>query len=187
MNDIGEPLTSNVPDSYRTGVELMAGIKIAKWLTWSGNVTLSSNKIKNFTESVDNWDDEDNQVVNYLGTTDISYSPNITAGSLFTFTYKNWTAGLQTAYVGEQFVDNTSSDDRKLDDYTFTNLHLGYSLKLKGIKSIDFNVAVNNIFNAEYSSNAWVYSGYTGGVRYDEMGYFPQAGINVLGGVTLRF
>ncbi len=187
ISEIGEPLTTNIPDSYRTGIELTAGVKITGWLQWKGNLTLSENKIKDFTEyDIDDWD-TGGTIDNYLGTTDIAYSPNITAGSLFSFTYKNWTAGLQTSYVGEQFVDNTSSNDRKLDDYCFTNLNIGYSWKLKGIKSIDFNLAVNNIFNAKYSSNGYVwYSWYEGGERMNDLRYFPQAGINVLGGITIK-
>ncbi len=192
VNEIGEPLTSNIPDSYRTGVELIAGVKITNWLTWSGNLTLSSNKIKNFTEyDVDEYDAAGDWIgtrVNYLGTTDIAYSPDITAGSLFSFSYKSFSAGLQTNYVGGQYVDNTSNDNRRLDAYTVSNLYLGYSLKIKGLKSIDFNLSLNNLFDYKYSSNGYVwYSWYEEGQRMNDLRYFPQAGFNVLGGVTLRF
>ena len=34
LNDIGEALTENVPDSYRMGIEIMLGIKPCKWFQW---------------------------------------------------------------------------------------------------------------------------------------------------------
>ena len=49
------------------------------------------------------------------------------------------------------------------------------------------HLQVNNLFDEEYESNAWVYSYQTGGTRYKMDGYFPQAGINFMAGITVRF
>ena len=38
------------------GIELTGGVEITRWLDWSGNLTLSRNKIKNFTESIEVYD-----------------------------------------------------------------------------------------------------------------------------------
>jgi iron complex outermembrane receptor protein len=46
ISEIGEFLTSNIPDSYRAGAELTAGWKISDHLKWDGNCTFSRNKIK---------------------------------------------------------------------------------------------------------------------------------------------
>jgi iron complex outermembrane receptor protein len=46
---------------------------------------------------------------------------------------------------------------------------------------------VNNLFNEEYESNAWVYSYILGGERYKMDGYFPQAGRHFMVGVDLKF
>ena len=46
---------------------------------------------------------------------------------------------------------------------------------------------VNNLFNTKYETNAALYEGYYGGeISYDPY-YFPQAGINFLGGVRVKF
>ncbi|MDR1937023.1 MAG: TonB-dependent receptor plug domain-containing protein, partial [Tannerellaceae bacterium] len=76
ISEIGEALTTNIKDSYRAGVELTAGLRLASWLSWNGNLTLSRNKINGFTEYVDNWDSGE-QDAEYLGTTDIAYSPGL--------------------------------------------------------------------------------------------------------------
>jgi iron complex outermembrane receptor protein len=186
LSEIGEPLTSNIPKSHRAGLELMLNYKIASWLTWDGNLTLSQNKIEDYTEYVDNWDDG-TQVANYLGTTDIAYSPDVIVNNMFTFSYKGFQLALQSNYVGKQYLDNTSNDKCKIDPYLVNNLRLGYVLKLKGFREIDFNMAVNNLFDEKYVSNGWSYSYYSGGVRSQDLGYYPQAGINVLGGVCLKF
>jgi len=192
ISEIGEMLTSNIPDSYRSGIELTAGLKITDWLKWNGNLTLSSNKILNFTEEgVDvydadgNWTDSKN---NYLGTTNIAYSPNIITNSIFTFNYKDFECGLQSNYVGKQYLDNTSDNARAINAYFVNNLSFQYSLKIKQMKSIDFRVLVNNIFNVQYETNGYTwYSYYQGGQRVNDLRYFPQAGTNLLASVTLKF
>ncbi|MDR0866046.1 MAG: TonB-dependent receptor [Candidatus Symbiothrix sp.] len=191
VNEIGEPLTSNVPDSHRAGIELVLGARITSWLRWDGNLTLSENKIKDFTEYVDDWESGEQVAVNY-GTTTISMSPGITAGSLFSLNYESWTAGLQSNYVGKQYLDNSGSDDRKLDPYFVNNLRLGYTFQLKGLKSLGLNLLVNNLFNEKYENNGYVwYSWYEGSgadrVRGNDLRYFPQAGTNVLANLVLKF
>lgn len=192
ISEIGELLTTNISDSYRAGVELTTAVKLHRMLRWDANVTLSRNKINNFTEQgVDVYDADWNWIEsrdNELGQTDIAYSPNIIANSIFTFSYNRFEAALQSSYVGRQYIDNSSNADRSINPYFVNNLRLGYSLKLPYMKSIDLGILVNNLFNAEYETNGYVwYSYYLDGNRMNEKRYFPQAGTNVLANVTLRF
>ncbi len=80
INDVGAPIMTNVKDSYRAGLELMAGVKLTEKLKWDVNLTLSRNKIKNFKEFVDDWDNG-GQIENKLGTTDLAFSPDLVANS----------------------------------------------------------------------------------------------------------
>ncbi|MBV5343173.1 TonB-dependent receptor, partial [bacterium] len=129
-------------------------VKIANWVNWDGNLTLSQNKILNFTEEgIDEYDAAENWIGsrdNYLGTTDIAYSPNIIANSLFTFKIKSLSVGLHSNYVGKQYIDNSSDNGRSIDAYFVNNLNLGYGLSLNKIKTIQFNLLVNNLFNTQY-------------------------------------
>jgi len=202
INTIGEALTSNVPDSYRTGIELTARVHIIPCLEWNGNLTLSQNKIKNYTEYVPVYDSDGNaepvQQADYYGTTNIAFSPDFIANSLFTFKYKSFTAGFHSNYVGRQYMDNTGQTDinetdtrkkeRSIDAYFVNNLRLGYDFG----KRLSVNLSINNLFNEKYETNGWVWSCYyrqtDGSLEpYSEKSYFPQAGINVLANVALRF
>jgi iron complex outermembrane recepter protein len=187
INDVGSAIMTNVGNSYRAGVEITAGVKILPNLTWDVNATISKNKIKNFTEHVDNWDTwaQDSFVV---GTTDIAFSPNIVANSIIRYEpVTNLEINLISQYVGKQFIDNSSSNDRKLDAYFVSNLKVSYSIHPSVVKEICFNLLVSNLFNEVYESNAWVYSYIYGATRYKMDGYFPQAGTNFLVGVDIKF
>jgi len=187
INDVGAPIMVNVDKSYRAGIELQAGVKISRILQWNGNATLSQNKIKNFTEYVDNWDTSE-QDVNKLGTTDLSFSPNIIANSLFSLApTKRLNFSLNSSYVGKQYIDNTSNNDRILNAYFVNNLKADYTIKTRLVDEIILHLQVNNLFNEEYESNAWVYSYIYDGERYKMDGYFPQAGTNFLFGADFKF
>ena len=188
INDVGDPVMENVDRSYRTGLEVSAGLKLLNNLRWDINGTLSSNKILNFTEYVDNWDDWPNQVINKLGKTDIAFSPSFIASSIISWEpFKRFDISLYTKYVGKQYIDNTSSNDRELDPYFVNDLLIGYSLNLKSLKELGFSLKINNFTNKKYESNAWIYRYYSEGAYGVMDGYFPQAGINFLVGLNLRF
>ncbi|MBZ0207295.1 MAG: TonB-dependent receptor [Flavobacteriales bacterium] len=193
LNDVGAALRTNVPQSYRAGVELMFAAQIAKPLTWKANATFSMNKVRNYTEYVDDWDNGGQIAVNY-SSSDLAFSPNAIAASTFSLRVwdkpKKGSADLSfvTKYVGQQYLDNTASSERMLDAYMVNDLRANVTLlNLKGTKSVDFNLTVRNIFSELYESNGWVYSYISEDRRQEQVGLFPQAPINVLGGVSVRF
>jgi iron complex outermembrane recepter protein len=186
INNVGDPIMVNVPKSFRTGIELSGGIQMLKKLRWDLNLTFSKNKINDFIAYIDNWD-MPVQNVDTLGTTDISFSPNITSGSNLSWEpVKAFRVVLQSKYVGRQYIDNTSSKNRSLDPYFINDLKFYYTIKTGIIRQIDLMLSLNNIFNEEYESNAWVYLYYYGNQEYKMDGYFPQAKFNVMGGVSLK-
>lgn len=192
LNDVGAAIRTNVPRSYRAGVEVSGAWQATTRLLWKANLALSRNKVLAFTEYVDDWDNGGQQVV-ALGERDLSFSPDIVASS--ELGYRVWNkrdAGhaditLVTKYVGRQFLDNTSSTDRMLDPYVVNDLRANVSLNVKGTKGIDINLTVRNLFSELYESNGWSYSYFFEGQRQAMVGLYPQAPLNVLGGVTVRF
>ena len=187
INDVGGVIMLNVDKSYRAGLELQTGWKISRNLQWNANATFSKNKIKDFIEYVDDWDTGGQQVFE-LGTTDLAFSPNFIGNSQLLFTpAKNFSISLISNYVGKQYIDNTSNNNRVLDAYFLNNLKVDYNIKTGFFDEIVLHCMVNNLFNEKYESNAWVYSYYLGGERYKQDGYFTQAGTNFLVGIDFKF
>ncbi len=190
INDVGYSIMTNVPLSYRSGIELSIGLIPKKWFSWDFNISYSLNKIMDFTEYTDAWDSAWNfyQEVRELGNTDIAFSPALLGGSLMRFSpCKGLELNLSAKYVGKQYIDNTSSADRSLDPYVIHNFMASYTLQTKVIRAIEFSLAVNNFMNHRYESNAWVYRYIENGREVTLDGYYPQAGINFMTSVNFRF
>ena len=193
INNVGAPIMTNIPKSYRTGLELIGGYHPLNSLKIEANITLSRNKIQNFNEYVDNWDywndpvNQPYQVSKYLGETDLAFTPAVMGGSRITYeVINNLKIILQSKYVGSQYIDNTSSESRILGSYFVNDLDVSYTFTAKLFKEIGLNLQINNLFNSQYESNAWIYRYLTGGEEHFMDGYFPQAGIHLYGGITLK-
>ena len=194
INDVGAAIMTNIDDSYRMGIELIAGIIPAGKVNWDLNLTLSRNRIRNFTSYVDNWDfwsdpeNEPYQVVSDLGETDLSFSPSVVGGSRISYEPVNGLKiSLLSKYVGMQYIDNTSSEDRRLNPYFVNDLQVQVTLKPSFMKEIGLNLMLNNFLNEQYESNAWIYRYYYEGIENRMDGYFPQAGIHFMAGLSLKF
>jgi iron complex outermembrane recepter protein len=187
INDVGGSVRVNVPKSYRTGIELEGAVAFNRFLKWNANATFSQNKIKNFTEYIVNYDNGGYTTVDH-GKSDISFSPSVIAGSQFTYSLrKNLELALLTKYVGKQYLDNTSTETRKLDAYLTNDIRLSWTIKPSWANEIAFNLLVNNVLDEKYESNGYTYGYIAGGALTQENFYFPQAGRNFLVGVNFRF
>lgn len=187
INDVGAYNRTNVANSYRQGVEVELGIQPVKYLSWTGNITFSKNKIKDFREFVDNYDSTA-QRMNIYKETDIAFSPNIIAGSTITVEpIKNFKLSFISKYVGQQYLDNTSNKSRKLDAFFVNDFRINYTIKTKVVHELGFIVAVNNLLNELYESNGYTWGYIYGGQHIVENFYYPQAGTNFMAGLSLKF
>lgn len=187
INDVGSPIMVNVSDSYRTGIEFEMTWNPANNLLWGVNASISKNKILSFDEYVDDWDTWGQQLVS-LEETDLAFSPNLIAASRLEWKpLTGMTMRLDSKYVGEQYLDNTSSQNRMLDAYFLNDFMISYERPFRSIKNVRIFVEVKNLLNHQYESNAWVYSYFYQGARSQMVGYYPQAGRNYLIGLSLSF
>ncbi|MBO0932781.1 TonB-dependent receptor [Fibrella aquatilis] len=185
INDVGAFNRINVPSSYRAGVEVEATTLLTKTLRWSVNGTFSQNKIRNYTQFFDTDTGQDKR---QFTQTDIAFSPNVVAGSQLLLTAVNGLEiGLLSKYVGRQFLDNTSSTDRKLNPYFVNDLRFIYTLKPTFAKEIAFTLLINNLFNELYESNGYTYAYISEGKVASYNAYYPQATRNFLAGVRVKF
>lgn len=195
QSDIGENLTTNIDKSYRMGAELSAGWDPTPWLTLEGNAALSRNKVKDFTEYIENWNGDAVQV--HYDNSTLSFSPAAILNGDINFHINGFEAAWHTNFVSRQYLDNTESKLRSLPCYSQTDLLFGYTAKTKvhtlGIKEVVLGLNFNNIFGRRYAASGWVYSavsessGYTPDNRYYQIGFIPMAGFTCMTNITLRF
>ena len=170
LDDVGAPIRSNSEKSYRLGLEVDATIALTNQLIIRPNFTLSANKNTDLAVEGQNY-----------GTTDIAYSPSIIAGNILVYTpVENLHISWLQKFVGEQYMNNIELPAAKLADYFVNDLNIAYEFKPKSVfKSIIVTGLVNNFLDKKYVSNGYMYDIYP----Y----YYPQAGINFLAGLTLKF
>ena len=200
INDVGAYTRTNIDYSERKGIEIEANYQFNDKLNWAGNATFSENKITNFTEYVDNWDTWGQERILHENT-DISFSPDLIWASTFSYKlFDNLSAQFISKYVGDQYIDNTSSVDRMLNAYLVHNGRLSWNLNSRLFSSAKLTFQVNNLLDEKYANNAWVYRFISEGWNptgsdpyvntnseggYDMAGYFPQAGRNFLVAISL--
>ena len=193
LSDIGENLTTNIKDSYRLGVEVQAGIDLTPWLSLDYNVALSRNRIRDFDEVVEDWDNGSATI--HYGSSTLAFSPSVISNAFIDVHHKGWKATWHTGYVGRQYLDNTECEARSLPEYQLSDVVLSYTTSVKALKVKEavFGLNFNNVFNRHYATSGWVYSaiyasgGHDNDNRYYQMGFIPMAGFSMMGSVTVRF
>ena len=188
INDVGAYTRVNIPESYRAGVEMEARMQLLKSLVVEGNMTLSQNKMTEWTEYIDNWDDYSQVAVQHKNT-DLAFAPAVIAKLQLSYAllsddkrYPNHQLELNTQgeYIGKQYIDNTGNEEAILNPYFLQNVGLHYTFTTKqtglGLKNVHLLASVKNIWGNEYEANAWIYRYQTGGNTYQDTGWFPQAG-----------
>lgn len=188
IDNTGTPIRTNSGESYRLGLEVDAAFQLSNKFAIQPNFTISSNKNKETFFQRDG-------VLQNLGETNISFSPDFVAANAFVFQpIASLQLSLLSKFVGEQYMGNTDSEASKLDSYFVNDFSIVYEIKPnKVFKSIVLSGLVNNIFSEEYSANGFYYTfdddfSNPGTVTTIEgAGYYPQATINFLAGLTLKF
>ena len=186
INDVGAYTRQNIPQSYRLGVELQGGIRLSDLMNVSANLALSKNKIKNFTEYIDDYDNGKQLEINHKDV-DISFSPAVIGGATFQLSpVRNFSVDLISKYVSRQYLDNTQDDARSLQPYYLQDVKFAYVLRNKLFKEWNIIARVNNVFNKKYEPNGYTFSYVYNNVQSTENYYFPMAGTNVLVALNIK-
>jgi iron complex outermembrane receptor protein len=187
INDVGAYTRTNIPNSYRLGIEMDGTYEVKKWLTISGNLAISENKILSYTDYYDDYD-QGVQVSVFYPKTKISFSPSVVGSSTVLAKIKSgFQASLISKYVGRQFLDNTSRVDRSLDPYFVQDLQINYQIKIKHLKTAELMFKLINIWNKDYEPNGYTYSYKYEGEIYRNNYYYPMATRNWMIGLNIGF
>ena len=184
INDVGEIVRQNVPESYRVGIELQGGLSLTNNLSVSANATFSQNKIVEYTQYTDRY----SPTFVYLGQeetiyedTDIAFSPTVITNGVIGYNKAGLNAELISKYVSRQYLDNTQTESRSIDPYFVNDLRLSYKLDgFSMLEGITATLQVNNIFNHEYETNGYTFGWLQSGDPVHYNYYYPQAGTNFL-------
>jgi len=186
INDVGAYTRTNIPKSYRAGIELVAGANVTSWFKAMINASVSKNKVLDFTEYIDDYDNGGQQT-NQYSKTDIAFSPNIIGGATISFIpVKNAELCFISKYVSKQYLDNTQNENRKLNAYYTQDARLIYTISKKWLKELNIILQANNLLDKKYEPNGYTFSYYYGGSLTTENYYFPMAGRNYMVGVNVK-
>lgn len=194
INDVGAYARTNIDKSYRAGLELLAQYQLNKKILIQGNIALSQNKIQNFSEFIDDYDNGGQIQNNYNGT-DISFSPNVIAGGQISIypwrdqknnPLQEASIDIMPKYVGRQYLDNTQNNDRSIDQFTTTDIILNAPLKLRKGGTLKFRGGITNVFNEQYEANGYTFSYIADGMQTFNY-FYPMAGIRWNLGIGFEF
>lgn len=190
ISSTGYPVMTNVPVSFRTGIELSGGCRPSRFIGLDLNLTVSRSLIKDFSNYYFNYNTSDwssEYVYSDLGTVDIAYSPRITGSAKLEINpATNLSFKMTGKYVGKQYFDNTMNENRIIDPYFVTDIIAAYKIHTASTE-ITLRLMVNNLFNAEYENNAYGGMWTEDGAEKTWAYYFPQAGINYIAGLSFSF
>jgi len=203
LSSVGYAIKENVARSWRRGIELAASWQALPWLHADANLTLSVNRIKDYTDFVQHVDTYDNwaetgrtTAVNY-GTTTMLMSPSITGMArlavspwrgIASNSLKTTTLAIDGKYVGKQYMDNTMADSRSIPAYFVTNVSLSHEFNLKEGK-LGLSAYIHNALNSMYYADGWCWKNMVeeDGALVDGIGVYPQAPLNYSLKVSYRF
>lgn len=184
INDVGEIVRENVPESYRVGIELQGGLSLSDQWSVSMNATFSENKITEYTQFTDRYAAD----FSFLGQqetvyedTDIAFSPSVITNGVIAFQKDGWNAELISKYVSRQYLDNTQTDSRSIDPYFVNDLRISYALdQLPLFEGVTATLQINNLLDHEYETNGYTFGWLQAGTPVNFNYYYPQAGTNFL-------
>jgi len=190
VNDVGAYTRINVPNSYRAGIELQGAYRFSKKVNANANFTFSKNKIKKFTEFLDEYDSNFDWIgqvsVEHKNTT-IAFAPSMIGNIVLNYApAQNIEFGLLGKYVTKQYLDNTQNENRKLNGYYTQDARVIFSFNNKLFKEWKITGQVNNILNKKYEPNGYTYSYvYTGNISADNY-FYPMARTNYMIALNIR-
>lgn len=187
VNDVGDAIRFNVPESWRSGIELDGQVKVNSKFSVGGNMTLSENKIKEF--SVTNIDFLDGEAVTTkYENTQIAMSPNFIASLVAIYQpIEKVSLSIFGKRVGAQYLDNTQNDLKKLDGFTNVDISCTLDNPFKMGEDVNLGLYFNNVLNAMYAPNGYTF-GWLYGRQEQLYNYvFPMAGFNWMVKLQMKF
>lgn len=192
LNVFGYPITTNVKNSSRMGVETELVYQVNKKISLSNYSSFSSNMIKSIDQHYRTTYATNDTVITYTNVA-LVLSPSVIINQGVKFDATQWLSlEVMYRYVGMQYLDNTG--DKNVSAPAFNYLDGRLAIKLNrwiktGIPML--SLRVNNILNDKYSTSGSIASGTNtmdaSGVKGTTPFYYPAAGINFFTTLSWKF
>ncbi|MFA6455376.1 MAG: TonB-dependent receptor [Bacteroidota bacterium] len=168
----GNPVYGNAPRTRHLGVEVDGVARLTDNFIVSGNASLSTNYIVEFSTV----DSAVNGIVYWTSLKDnpIAGFPGITANLRLSYQWEGLSASVITKYVGPFYTDNFQNTENKNDAYSVVNVELLYTLPKIGDAEITLRGEVRNLLNRLYMQNG------------EGNAFFPAAERNYLAGISVQ-
>ena len=178
INDVGAYTRINVPKSYRTGLELQVKYAFNKKYNTSYSITFSQNKIEEFTEYIDDYD-QFTQVAIPHKNTNIALSPSLTTNRTFNWKPNDKLSFFWTSkYTSKQFLDNTQNKDRILDAFFINDINAHWTILNKTKFTMLLQLYANNVLDVQYAPNGYTFSYIYDRTLTTSNNFYPMAGRN---------
>ena len=142
------------------------------------------------------WNPVDQTQVFYKSS-NLTLSPEVIAMANVTLTpfkklsnsLKETSFSLSGKYIGDQYIDNSSSEAAKVPAYFTSSFNASHKFTLKNNSHIALSLCIDNLLNNKYYSYGWIYTAkfQNGADDYIEKGIYPQAERNFMLKISYSF
>jgi iron complex outermembrane receptor protein len=167
LDIFGQPVTGNAKRTRHIGIEYDATKKWNDHFELSGNLTLSSNRLIQYSSY-------ENGVEDKLDGNPIAGFPDVLGNLRCTFREENFSASLFSKYVGSFYTDNYKNEENKNDAFFVFNFDVLYFIKNISSTEIQLRFETRNIFNKLYFMSG------------EGNAFFPAAERNFLFGIAIN-
>jgi iron complex outermembrane receptor protein len=188
QSEIGTTLRKNVDRSFRRGIELDAAWQATSTLRLRTVANLSRNRIRDWTQFVDVYDEE----FNWTGSRAETYrdvepllTPSVVLSQGLDFTPNaRFSSGVVGRYVGRSYLDNTNDERTDAPAYFVADANLSYAVTGWARVSLQVN---NVLDNDRIRPSGYSYLYYFGEERTGTAYYYPHATRNAVVLLDLGF
>ncbi len=182
LNAVGTPITTNVSNSYRRGIEIDFILKPWKKIWFTNSSSIMQNGIGSITQYFDSAAAYTTSVGIQYSNVSAALSPNIIVNQGVRYIPANWIfAEVNGRWVSKQYLDNTQDENLSINAFYYVDLKLVVNLeKWVGVGQPTFSIQCNNITNELYTPSGNITGNridYTTGVGVKSATglYFPAA------------
>ena len=185
VNDVFAYTRTNIPNSYRLGVEMSGKVILAKGLSFMANATLSENIALDYTEFTDDYDAGIQQTT-FFERTPLAFSPRFQGSSTLHWQVNpNLSLSLFTKFCGRQFLDNTGDKAKSLDSWVVHDYRMDLKLREHKNYRIELFAQINNVLSERYAPNGYTYTYIYGNTINKDNYFYPMSTINFLLGLNV--